>query len=552
MCNINLIMKIAKKIVLSVVGLFLVIVIGLGIAIKIIVTKDFVATQIENQINGRVEISDISVPLWAVLSGVTIDGFKIGYKDAEMKKPMAERALMKKEVIGFKQFNFKIAAGKLITSFGKKIELNSLLIVEPVAHIVLYEKGGNNLTALLLKEKPASAEENSQPVKKEQNEKKEQSNNEKPFSVKSFSTVIRMGEIGIKNGSFTVNIQKFQNTLSLANMNLLLKDIVIDTQNLDKPELNRVNLIVGMLVKMDENKKAKGVQSFAIDFAADGRIAPFDAKTGYITEYMELNASLHKGTYFTGLAILEKFKKETDELKKVNIKMDFLKERMELGQDAKSAIIYNNGVVTFRDEPVLVTEDADVKVIKDSWLNIKTMKHEMSIDFNLNKRHTPVIESQVDKGVEPVLSAALKVLPSAVKTLVGDKLKTETVRNSILKPARNEESGQIMLSLLSKEDFASPVVKMTKPQFMSFKDAVQAGINEVKGSASGAINEQLDKAKAEADKAKAEAEAKAKAEADKAKVEAEAKAKAEADKQAEAAKKEAAKKGTDQLKKLKF
>ena len=549
-------MKIAKKIVLSVVVLFLAIVIGLGIAIKIIVTKDFVATQIENQINGRVEIADISVPLWAVLSGVTIDGFKIGYKDAEMKKSMAERTLMKNEVIGFKQFNFKIAAGKLITSFGKKIELNSLLIVEPVAHIVLYEKGGNNLTALLLKEKPTSPEENSQQAEKDQNEKKEQSNNEKPFSVKSFSTVIRMGEIGIKNGSFTVNIQKFQNTLSLANMNLLLKDIVIDTQNLDKPELNRVNLIVGMLVKMDENKKAKGVQSFAIDFAAEGKITPFDAKTGYITEYMELNASLHKGTYFTGLAILEKFKKETDGLKKVNIKMDFLKERMELGQDAKSAIIYNNGVITFRDEPVLVTEDMDVKVIKESWLNIKTMKHEMSFDFNLNKKHTPVVESQVDKGVEPVLSASLKVLPSAVKTLVGDKLKTETVRNSILKPARNEESGQIMLSLLSKEDFASPVVKMTKPQFMSFKDAVQIGINEIKATASGAINEQLDKAKdlatAEAQKAKAEAEAKAKAEADKAKAEAEAKAKAEADKKAEAAKKDVTKKGGDQLKKLKF
>ena len=79
-------MKIFKKVAIIGGIAFVVIVLAIGIAIKVFVDKDLVAKLIEDNINGRVEIEDISVPLWAAFSGITIDGFKIGYKDAEMKK----------------------------------------------------------------------------------------------------------------------------------------------------------------------------------------------------------------------------------------------------------------------------------------------------------------------------------------------------------------------------------------------------------------------------------------------------------------------------------
>jgi hypothetical protein len=58
-------LKILKKVLLGFGVLMLVVMIGGFIAIKVVVTKDFVATKIEENINGRVEIQDISVPIWA-------------------------------------------------------------------------------------------------------------------------------------------------------------------------------------------------------------------------------------------------------------------------------------------------------------------------------------------------------------------------------------------------------------------------------------------------------------------------------------------------------
>ena len=52
-------LKILKKLIIGFFVLLLVVLVGGYIAIKVVVTKDFVATKIEQNINGRVEIGDV-------------------------------------------------------------------------------------------------------------------------------------------------------------------------------------------------------------------------------------------------------------------------------------------------------------------------------------------------------------------------------------------------------------------------------------------------------------------------------------------------------------
>ena len=532
-----------KKIAIWGSASFLFLILTAGILIKVIVTKDFIAEKIEENTNARIEISDISVPLWSVFSGITIEGFKIGYKDQETKKPMAERSPMKDHVIGFKSFDFKVAVGKLITSFGKDFELKSILLTEPSAKIVLYEKGGNNLDRLFLS---SNEKEEKQPEEKkeadEQEDTSKQPEESRPFSIKSIPTIVKMSKIGLEKGDISVYVEEIKNKIKIKDLNLLVEDIYIDPKNLENPEKNKVMLNLGFVMSLDEHK-GEGIQSFKIIFSTTGKIMPFHPKTGEVNENVSMKISLHKGTHFTGLALFEKLKKNTEQLKKIGVNLNFLKDDIELKNDASMGINYDKGKITVSDEPKIITDDAEYIIKKDSWVNIKTFTHRIESDLSLANKHTQKVEEQVEKVIKPAFETALKKLPAKIKKIAQEKITVSQLRDNLLKPARNPETNQIMLGFLSHETFSKPKVEITKPEFPSVKEIVKNAVNDAKNNLSGMISaeidklknkakEEIDKAKAEPERKKAEAEAKLKAEAEKKKAEAEAKAKAEAEKKA--------------------
>lgn len=545
-------LSILKKIVLGFFVLLLAVMVGGYIAIKVVVTKDFIATKIEENINGRVEIKDISVPIWAAFSGITIDGFKIGYRDAEVGKPMAERTPMKNEVIGFKQFNFQVALGALITSFGKKFELKSLLFTQPVAHIVLGKNGGNNLQPLLVKPKSKeelakeaeeakkAAEEKKAKAKKEAAKPKEP---EKPFDFRELPTEIKMGKIGIEGGYFTVNVEAMGQTLKMSRVNVLLRDIHIDPKNLEKH--NFVGLTTQFDLELQETK-GQGIKSFKIIFDLQGGIAPINPKTGGIAESVTLRTGLKKGTFVTGLAIFEKLKDKTEMLNKIGIKLGFLAETQMLTRDAMATIFYNAGVVTVKEPPALVTNDFEFRLTKEDYINVKTLDHRFRGDFSLAAQHTKTVESDLEKVIASGITPALAQVPAGpVREQVKTALDPAKVRASVLAPAM--KNGLITLGIDSSGRISSPDVKVVSPQFPDLKSLIASEIKKATDNLRGMVGAQLD-----ALKNKALAEGKAKVDAAKAKAQAEAErqrkaAEAEAERQRRAAEEEAKRKAQQEL-----
>jgi len=505
-------------------GVFVALIIITGIAIKIIVTKDFIATKIEEAINGRVEIRDISVPIWAAFSGISVDGFKIANKDAEMQKPMKDRAPITSEVIGFERFEFKVAVGKLIKSFGKEFELKSLLLIKPKAAVVLYENGSNNIMPLLVKPQETKPESNDKPkedvkateAKKEA--KKEvaaakvepaKQNNQpvqaqttvgakKAFSIKSAPGIIKMGKIGMENGQFTVNIQKIQNTLYVDNVSFLLKDVFIDPKNLNNPERNKVNMVSSLNLELKENKKAdSAVSSFLFLFSSNGTIQPFQPETGEVAEFMVVEAIFHKGTKMTGLAAFKKLKGSTEQLNKIGINLDFLKDDILLSSDSKVKVEYNYGKVTFLNDLVINTEDSSMVAEAKSWVNINSYDHLINGSIRLAPNHTKTIEGQVDDVLRPGVNAIVGGLPANIRSTLGDKLNVETMRNNILKPARDEQN-RILLGFQSSGKLTSPSVAVTRPEFPSAKDVVAQEGKKVQGDAGAIVKGQAEQAKKQA------------------------------------------------------
>lgn len=516
--------------------------VGGYIAIKVVVTKDFVATKIEENINGRVEIQDITVPIWAAFSGVTIDGFKIGYRDGEVGKPMAERTPMKNEVIGFKKFNFQVAIGALITSFGKNFELKSLLITEPKAHIVLSANGGNNLEPLLIKQKTKeeiakAAEE----AKKDALEKKAKAKEEaqkpkepsKPFDFRELPTAIKMGKIGIEGGYFTVQIEKLGQTLKISRANVLLRDIDLDPKNLEKH--NFVGLTTQFDLELQESK-GQGIKSFKILFDLQGGIHPINPKTGGIAESATVKLGLKKGTFVTGLSIFEKLKNQTENLNKIGIKLNFLAETQTLTRDAYATVYYANGVVTLKEPPALITNDFEFRLTKEDFINVKSMDHHFRGDFALVKKHTAQVESELDKAIASAVTPAVEQVPAAVRNQVKGALQPEKIRAGVLAPAM--KNGLLTLGIDSSGRISSANVRVVTPQFPSLKELISTEIKKASGNLGSMIDSQVGALK---DKAKAEAKAQVDA--------AKAKAQAEADKQKKAAEEAAKKKAQDELRK---
>ncbi|HMV34399.1 MAG TPA: hypothetical protein PLF85_01245 [Turneriella sp.] len=534
-------LRILKKVLLGFGILIVVIMVGGFIALKAVVTKDFIATKIEENINGRVEIKDISVPIWAAFSGITIDGFKIGYRDAEVGKPMESRTPMKNEVIGFKQFNFQVAIGALITSFGKKFELKSLLFTEPVAHIVLGKNGGNNLQPLLTKPKTKeelakeaeeakkAAEEKKAAAKKEAEKPKEP---EKPFDFRELPTEIKMGKIGIEGGYFTVNVEALGQTLKVSRANVLLRDIHLDPKNLEKH--NFVGLTTQFDLELQESK-GKGIKSFKIIFDLQGGINPINPKTGGPAESVTLRTGLKKGTFVTGLSIFEKLKDQTENLNKIGIKLGFLAETQTLTRDAIATIYYAGGVVTIKEPPALITNDFEFRLSKEDYINVKSLDHHFRGDLSLAAQHTKTVEGDLDKVIGSAVTPALDQVPAGpVRDQVKAALAPEKIRASVLAPAM--KNGLITFGIDSSATISSPNVKVVSPQFPDLKSLIANETKKATSNLGDMVGAQVD-----ALKGKAMAEGKAQVDA------AKAKAQAEAERQRKAAEEEAKRKAQQEL-----
>jgi hypothetical protein len=222
----------------------------------------------------------------------------------------------------------------------------------------------------------------------------------------------------------------------------------------------------------------------------------------------------------TGLAVFEKLKASTEQLKKIGVNLDFLKDDIVLTGDSKVQLEYNTGKITFLNDLIVNSADSSIVVSEKSWVDINTYENLMNGSINLAPNHTATIEKQVDTALKPAVDAVINGLPASLHTVAASSLKVETLRNNILKPARDDKN-RIMLGFKSTGQLSRPTVTITKPEFPSAREVVAQESSKLTKDANALVKGQVDQAKKQATAAvKKETSKATKAAKDKAKKEA--------------------------------
>lgn len=433
-----------KKIGIGIGVLLLLIVVGLVVVLKSLgsfITPEFVVKQIESNLNVRAEVKEVNINLFSALSSVGVNGIKLGRRDAvaDQGTPLSEREPMQSSTLSIDEVDLGISLGAILK---QEFRLDKLLLINPKISLVLFEKGGTNLTNLFKPPVTVNGEPNPKldPAvlelrKKEEqelaNKKLEEVEPKEPFSIKTVPVAISMGELGLKNANITVLMQKTKQVIKLDSTNLILKNLDIIPDDLENHNKVDLNLSFNLSVL-----GPKGNETGKFILSSGGSIKPFDPATGRANPGLVHNVTIKEGSYISGFAAFDSLAGGLPALKSLNIKMDKLAQKAELNQDVTTKLAYTQGRVIFKDSPSFPTQNYDLKITEGTWIQLTNSTH-------LMKGKILVTKLESDKA----LSGMNKALEANAKGMDTSKIKQQILGNLLEKDRIAlpfQSSGQIM------------------------------------------------------------------------------------------------------------
>ncbi|MBN2857101.1 MAG: hypothetical protein JXN63_01730, partial [Candidatus Delongbacteria bacterium] len=344
------------------------------------------------------------------------------------------------------------------------------------------------------------------------------------FTAKDIPIAADMNQIGIENGEVDVFFKTTQQRFLISDFFMIIDKIDIDPKDLAAH--NRAYVTFNTNLSIFNKEKSEQAK---LSVRSNADVRPLDPKTGKIEPEAVYAVTLGKGSFIQALVALEKVKSTLATLEKVGIDLDILSKKAVLNEDAKTAVRYKEGKVSFEEDLKVLTNDYDIVIQKESWFNVLNNQHMFKGEITVSEAESKKLLSQVDKFIDDSMKDV---------DLKGLKIDNEEIRNELLAGAVRDN--RIFLAFTSKGDISNPQVKVSyTPASLTELIKKKAGalidqkVEEVKEK----VKEEVDKAKAEAEAKIEEEKAKAQAKIDEEKAAAEAKAKAEAEKAANDAKK---------------
>ncbi len=241
-----------KRILKWLAGLFgaiVLLIIIAGVVVMLVVDRKFIEGRMESALHRHVTIRDISVGIFAVVSGIEVKEVRISNYKSERElealkgKPVADNDLF----VGLDSFKFKL---EFMPILKKRFVLKELTLYGPKINVVCSESGVYNFDDLL-QPRLMTAGERDEAEKKKKEEaaeaaKKAQKPAE-PLTADSIPVALSIGKIGLEKGTLTYTDRKFKQTFQVYNLTALVHSIEIDPRALDKKDSLRVK--IGMNLK---------------------------------------------------------------------------------------------------------------------------------------------------------------------------------------------------------------------------------------------------------------------------------------------------------------
>ena len=437
----------------ALIAIVIVLVVVAGVIVYMTVTKDFIASKMSAALNRHVTIESIDVSLFSVVSGIEVKNLAVSnFKTPEKLAALAGKPVPADDLFaGLGALRFKM---KFLPLLQRQVELKELTLISPVVNLSKNRQGVLNIDDLITSK--------TQPASEEKKEKAEPA--KKPLSVDDLPVAVSVGETGIKNATVNYHDGQYDQTFQIYNLIALLHDIAIEPKKLEKSNVVRLN--IGMGVKTVGSLKTGSVQNFDVMLDATSRIIPFDTQTRLLNPEVVAQVSLPSGE-ITGLQIF-------NAIAQVPILGEYLGEYLAFlkGTQKWSGSKDNRLDLRYKDNQV---------DIKDGRLNLEQARIAFGGGMNLaSKGVTMNLGLVMKKEInDRVLASLTKKIDAAIKSPdVKKYVNTSTLAQAAMKPLFNDD-GFIELGATVTGTTQKPVVQLSRPRLDSIAVIIKAAAADV-------------------------------------------------------------------------
>jgi hypothetical protein len=433
------------RVVAVFVGVVILIVLGLGLLAKSIITKEFLVSEIEESINSEVAIGDVDISIFSLPANVTLHDVSFAPKDgdANLEAP-----------IKIEEVSLSVGLWGLLL---KHVDVTNITIRGADINGTYHEDGGTSFDKLF--EAPEEKKKQSKDDGKEDGE----GGGFNVFDQEEFVTTL--GGFNIENSRVTVVLESMGVRLQCLDVNMELSSIKIDPNKL--AETNSAKLKVYSHLRIDSTK---GWKYGDIYLSGESTSRIFNPTTGDIEPDVVGDFSLSDKSWLnTQIPFITKSWKYLSVLEKVGIKVTALPEKATFGRSEAIAVHYHLGKVTVKKPLSIWVGDWEIAALEDSWLQSETDQHEIQCELLASKKSSVYFRSLILKG--------LGLFPDQVVALVA-----KDVENRLFRDQR------LLVSMKSSGDFSDPKIRPVG-EIMDFSDvAEEAAKKLLKEKAKGFLN----------------------------------------------------------------
>jgi ElaB/YqjD/DUF883 family membrane-anchored ribosome-binding protein len=461
-----MITKLLKWLIILLIVFILLLVMGYYIFVNWY-AKDFIESQIEQQINRDVEIGELFLKIFSLEPAIRIQKLVIANELlTEKKQPKNKEPFVKIDSI-------KLLL-KLKPLLKGQFQLEALLIKSPEIRIIRYANGQFNFSDLLASKETSEKKVSKQtqtektestktvPEKQKTTENKEspeKADKPKQFCADDLPVQILVGKLGIEKAHIQVFDQEYQQMIHINKLDLLFKNININPKNLEKE--NIVQFDTNMNIKTEGKLKSGWAKSFDFDIMCEAEINPFNPKTRLLDPQAKIKTGSPSGVV-SGLQVYETIRSKLSNFKLTDL--DFLKEDLRWRKGVVNLIVNQDQVQL--NEGIFQLENMAINL--DGKYLIKTKALDIALDLLLPEEEQQKLEKSVNSFIE-------KQIPYQHRRYVN----IDEISKSILE-ALVAKDGRIHLIFAISGPAKKPDVRLLQPQLPAIDSIVSDTLKNIK------------------------------------------------------------------------
>ena len=345
----------------SLLALLLVLAVGLVVAYRTILSKNFLAAQIEKSIDSRVQIGDFRVSLFSVPATVVIEDVIITERDELARDGVAhdKRVPIEGGPVRIEEIGFDLSLRELLA---REINVSKLRVRGAHFDLEMDREGKLNIESLFAAPPETEKDAEEDPA-------------EEDAGKRAFVT--QLDRLLIEDGSFELLIEKTGLEVVGKGLRFDLKDIRVDPNALEK--VNEAHL--DFEAQLEAFSAKKGRQKYGqIGLEGPARVRLFDPTTGKLDPDAEIDFAIHQDSYVSSKApYISKLWSVTDALHKIGLKDQALPDRLTFGRDRVLDGRYRRNRIELRQAASLMVEDWELILDGGSWVELGTEQHSSSV-----------------------------------------------------------------------------------------------------------------------------------------------------------------------------